>query len=623
MDTDMIYMSGNGKILGVYAQGDLIKVFGPPYSSPSVFECKLMLAESVTRHTVFRQKQVACWTVELEENGNTFAAVTDFAYSEAPCLVRRVTSTKRISLRLQPFNGNKEQLHYETVSYVDNKTVILFKTKNGNPVYNDYPLPFPQFFNIIVRGDAEVKSVGEFTYDIAVQGTADIIIVGGPSYPECDQNTLHVTKLSYEQMLEETKKWWAQVFGTVTALDVVPANMPRREELIYAIESTVINILVQQGTEGSVIAGEPFPLGYVRDQYGVCMCMLKLGLHKQARKMLQFYIAVYRHNGCILNAQGVGVKGLFHFAENDKTEITGYLLLQFFKYAQLTGDYDVIRENIDFLYWLYLQQETQIHNGMLPFNGDETYIAGGLLPRDVLNDGSAEATMLFVLSGHALIDFLQTSDISDKYDLDKMENTVNAVEKEYLNNFIIDGKYTLNNPRRLEGLAQPEYRYGVCLNMGIGDCDFFGWTKLCEGDVYLCPKCISHGKKMQRKYDLYHLPSALLLPAYVSSPYPGKDIITGYLQELVDKMKKDGYVYSDDAHKKNIGYDYGLLLYNLVLYDMDGKEMVYNKVLDLMDDVGTWSERYIESRFDGVRFRPWESGINVDALIEYAIWLGK
>ena len=308
MDTDMIYMSGNGKILGVYEEGDLIRVFGPPYSSPSVFECKLVLPDTATRNTVSREHQVACWTVALEEEGNKFASITDFAYTETPCLVRRVVSTKIVRMCLRPFNGNNEQLHYETFSRDNNETVILFKTKNGNPVYNDYPLPFPQFFKIIIKGDADVKKTDAFTYDIEVLGTADVIIVGGPSYPECDQNALHIGQISYDQMLAETRKWWADVFSTVTALDMVPANMPRREELIYAIESTVINILVQQGAEGSVIAGEPFPLGYVRDQYGVCMCMLKLGLKKQARRMLQFYIDVYRHSGYILNAQAVGVR---------------------------------------------------------------------------------------------------------------------------------------------------------------------------------------------------------------------------------------------------------------------------------------------------------------------------
>lgn len=617
MDTNAIYMSGNGQILGVYNKGDIMRVFGPPYSSPSVFECKFILPDDITRSTVERKKQVACWTVNMEKNGEKLASVTDFAYPDKPCLVRKVTTLQNITMRLMPYGNNKDLFHYETLLRDDNKTEVLFKTKNGNHVYNDYPLPFPQFFKVVISGDATVDKVSEFTYDITVATSAQMLIIGGPSYPECDRNSMEVANLSYEHMLLRATQWWADIFKSVTALDKIPESIPRRKELIYAIESTVINIIVQQSVQGSVIAGEPFPLGYVRDQYGVCMCMLQLGLYKQARNMLQFYIDVFRHNGYILNAQGIGVKGLFHFAENDKTEITGYLLLQFFKYANKTNDYDIICENVDFLYWLYKQQESQLYNGMLPFNGDETYIAGGLMPRDVLNDGSAEATLLFILSGKCLLEYIKNNKLYDNYNVTDMENIIKSTEIEYLNNFVVDGKYILNNPSRIEGLQQPEYRYGVCLNLGEGDCDFFGWTKLCEGEVYLCPKCIANGRKMQRTYKLYNLPSALLLPAYVDSSYPGKDIITSYINELICRMQRDGYVYSNEENKKNIGYDYGLLLYNLVTFDMDGKEMVYNKLLDLMDEVGTWSERYIEDKFDGVRFRPWESAINVDALIEY------
>ena len=36
------------------------------------------------------------------------------------------------------------------------------------------------------------------------------------------------------------------------------------------------------------------------------------------------------------------------------------------------------------------------------------------------------------------------------------------------------------------------------------------------------------------------------------------------------------------------------------------------------DDVGTWAERYIDNKPAGVRFRSWESAINIDALIKYA-----
>ena len=41
-----------------------------------------------------------------------------------------------------------------------------------------------------------------------------------------------------------------------------------------------------------------------------------------------------------------------------------------------------------------MAQKKHLVLDMLPLNGDETHVTGGLLPGSALNDGSAEATML-------------------------------------------------------------------------------------------------------------------------------------------------------------------------------------------------------------------------------------
>lgn len=74
MDTNAIYIAGNGKILGVYEKGDITRVFGLPYSAPSVFECKLSLPESMQREIVQRQRKAAIWNIALvEENAVKYA----------------------------------------------------------------------------------------------------------------------------------------------------------------------------------------------------------------------------------------------------------------------------------------------------------------------------------------------------------------------------------------------------------------------------------------------------------------------------------------------------------------------------------------------------------------------
>lgn len=622
MNSSAVYMIGNGRMCAAFCNGDMLQCFGPPYSSPSVFESHLIHPASYHRSPVSRISQCGIWQLELRSERAMIARITDFALPEEPCLIRHVESTEQICIRLQPFGNDVTKLHYEEIARLPGETRILFKTRNGNAIYNDYPLPFPQFFSVVIRGDADVRTAGPFSYDIFIHGAVDLLSIGGPSYPECDASTARLAGVPYQELFAGTRHWWSQLFDTIPILKNIPASLPRRDELIAAIESTVVNLTVQQSWEGGVMAGYAYHLGYVRDQYGVCMAMLRLGMRTQARRMLQFYINVFRENQQILNAQGMGVSGLFHFAENDSTEIPGYLLLQFFQYADLTGDTEILNGNSDLLIWLYKRQISQLKGNMMPFNGDETYIAGGLLPRDVINEGSAEATMLLILSGKALLDFLerraaQGAPFETPSFLRKMRETLERVELEYPANFAAGGRYALNNPARLLHAEQPLYRYGVCMNLGSGECDFFGWTKRCENGAYVCPRCLSRGVLPQRTDAIYHLPSALLMPAYLRFEGLDRRIIADYLQQLTEELAQHGHVYSDKAARKNVGYDYGLLLCNLVRYHLPGAQLVYHKLLDLLDEAGAWAEYYVADQPSGTRYRPWESGINIDALLEY------
>lgn len=619
MGTHAIYMTGNGIMAAGYREGDFVQIFGPPYSAPSLFASEFVAPKQLKRGEPYHTPCAGIWHIDLKAEDKAVGTITDFVVPEEACLVRRFETAQPLCMRLHPMQKGCSDFHYEALEEAEHGTEILIKTKNGNAVYNDYPLPYPQFYTLLVRGDASVERPAAFTYDVCVTGKAEMLLIGGPSYPECIEATERLRTISYEALLEKTTDCWKEIFNDVAVLREIPPHMPKREVLCKAIEDTVINIVVQQAQQGGVLAGYAYHMGYVRDQFGVCMAMLKLGLNKRARRMLQFYIDVFRHNGKILNAQAMGVDGMFHFAENDDSEITGYLLLQFFRYAQLTGDVKLLLDNVDFLQWLYDRQRSQLFNGTLPFNGDETYIAGGLLPRDVINDGSAEATMLFILSGHALVDFLAKYHLDQTGKLGRMRRTLQEVEAGYTGHFVVDGKYTLNDPTRTEGMELPKYRYGVCMNLGQTEgCDFFGWTQLSEGDVYLCPCCRNRRSYPKKRNELFHLPSALLMPAYLDAYLLDRELVTDYLQKLVEALEKDGHIYSDEANKKNVGYDYGLLLYNLVRHDMPGKRLVYDKLLSLLDETGAWSEYYVEDRHAGTRYRPWESGINIDALITYA-----
>ena len=648
-DTELVYMSGNGLVFGIYSYGDMLRFAGPPYSSPELLALTMPPELKNGRVEISHRPKAGIWdTFMRRDAGNAADAaavkLTDFAPPDFPCVVRHVEAAGPVTMKLRGCRGS-EAFHYE-IPFDENRAEegIFFKTRSGNYVYNDYPLPFPQFIRVLLRGDFAVRRVAPFEYEITVKSAADVIFCCGRDYPECVENAERIYGIDTAKLVADTVDYWGEIFRRAESHTErrIAADFPHREALLGAVEDTVINIIAQQSREGGVLAGGPFPLGYVRDQFGVTMCLLRLGLFEEARKVLRFYIDTFRSCGRVLNAQGLGVRGLFHFAENDCSEITGYLLLQFFRYLRATGDRELLTENADFLFWLCERQLSQLEKGMMPFNGDETYIAGGLLPRDVINEGSAEATALFILSGRALLDFMAAEGLAAQtFSAETLENALQAAERAYIGHFVPGGTYTLNCPGRLENAScganaavpagrpvnasrsanqslEPRFRIGVCLNHGRGDCDFFGWTERMPNGTYVCPKCAARGDIPARNKVASRLPSALLMPAYIGSDYPGDEYVRPYIEGILAKLLRDGHFYSREDRKQNIGYDYGLLLFNVIKYGLPGGGEIFRKLLALRDGVGAWSERYIDDEPEGARFRPWESAINLDAMVAFA-----
>jgi hypothetical protein len=632
-DDRLIYMTGNGRIAASFLNGNYYEIYGPPYSSPSLFSSRF--GEGAAAGSPRRLGRAPVWQVPLTDAFGGNGSVTDFAAAELPVLVRRFswTGDRPLEMTLCGAAGQLEfMLPYvhpaglsgDTERFADAGSPVLIKSKRGNYVYNDYPLPFPQFFVVRASGDVSVERCGEFDLRFRVTGEACITLTGGPDYPDVCANyqkLLESTAAGGEKLtdklLADVYSHWEHVFDRVTCLKELPAELPCRADLIEAIEAAVIGILVQQGAEGGVLAGHPFHLGYVRDQYGVAEGLISLGLVPEARKVLGFYADIFRKCGKILNAQGIGVPGLFHFAENDASEITGYLLLQFFRYLDVSGDTAFLEDNTDFLRWLFERQAGTMRAGELPFNGDETYIACGLLGRDAVSDGSAEATLLFIRSGLRLADFLVEHGVPQT-ETDRIRTLVEEAERGFSAHFIRDGRYCVNDPDTSDLFMEP-WRYGVCMA-----CGYFGWTQLTRERSYLCPHCLAAGKVRVKIDCPVSLPSSLLMPAYLGADLPEiRDSVVNEITRMLAEFDRTGHAYSVPEGRINVGYDYGLLLCNMLHYGISGAERIYRRILAMRDGVGMYSETYIEGKPTGTRFRPWETAINVDALLKFArSWRG-
>ena len=616
--TGAMHCLGNGEYC-VYQDGMEIKsIFGPSYSSPSYLQ--LNLKDKNIAVTSTRLPGSAVWKHVLKLNGEKIAEITDFIDSELPVFVRNIVASKSFVLDLGIL---KDPL----VTVIDNSTdfsgkassALMVHKDRGLPIYGVYSYPYEQFQQIVVRESASLNKNNESDrYELNIgSGQSEIYLIGGPLYQESVENADQILALSYKELYHRTLNSWEEFTKRrVDFASRLTNKNPDKQLILEQIDNVAVLLKTQQSSEGAVLAGHFYPLGYVRDQYGVSRGFLALGYYEEAKKILDFYWQIWRKFGILHNAQAIGVPGIFHIHENDEVELTGYLIIQAFDYLNKTNDSQFVKTIYPMLRWAWNAQKRNLVKNMLPFNGDETYVAGGILPRTTLNDGSAESTLLFVQSGRLLLPFMRNNNLGSTDSIQSDEKLMLTVASHYGDNFIQEGKIVANNPLRMSIKEMPEFRHGVCAG-GHG----VVYTRKDKNGNYLCPKCYLE-KKVFPNYERksFYIPSIALTPKYIGSDLISEKLLRQNIEVIKNSYLKSGQISSRQGLNTVIGYEYGFLLYALSKYHDPLANQVFKDAMSVVDESGAWVEYYQNGKPMGCRYRPWESAINIEAIIEYALY---
>lgn len=614
-----VHCLGNGRLC-VYGQGpNIIQLFGPSYSTTTIGG---MALESKTATCVSRRVPgAAIWEHRIRLNGAVVAVITDFVDSELPCFIRHVNATVPITFVFRPEAGLRVASKESTFGKASAKGSLLVETPIGRPCvpFGNYPIPFA-FFHQFTWRDAVAGNYDATRREASFvfgPGQGTLFVTGGPELDACLAHMDAALDASYGSLLTRTRAWWADF--TAKGRDFgkeLPPDIPQRERLVQVLDDTAVQIKAQQAAEGGVLAGYPYHLGYVRDQYGTARGLAALGHLDMCRDILDFYFRVFDAFGAIHNAQAFGIPGLFHVHENDEVEITGYITLQAFDYLARTGDVAFLKRIFPMLDWAWTVQQRNLVKGMLPFNGDETYVAGGLLPRSALNDGSAEATMLFVDSGAMLADFAEQQDLWDQTRIEQARQVLQQTRDAFRVNFWRNERLITNNPERCaDDTALPKVRHGVCES-----CVTVQWTLRTDAGRYVCTDCLSKPPLPKVAPQIYTLQSVSLTPLYFHSPLFKQEELRPQVEVIVHAYQESGKLPSRPDSEVSVGYDYGLVLYALTELGDPRAKNLYEKTLSLADDTGAWAEYYRNHEPFNTRCRPWESAINVEALLH---WIEK
>ena len=614
--TEALHCLGNGQYC-VYQDGVEIKsLFGPTYSSPSYLQLNLKDKNITVLST--RLPGSAIWEHILSRNGEKIAEITDFVDSELPVFVRKIVAFKSFTLDLDILKDLHINLLDNSSDYSGTSAALLIHKDRGLPIYGVYEHPYEQFHQVILRNSASLHKNDEINrYDINIGiGQSEIYFIGGPFYQECVENSAKIVSLHYKDLENRTLKNWGDFTKRRTDFATrISDKNPNKQRILEQIDNISVLLKTQQSDEGAVLAGDFYHLAYVRDQYGVSRGFLALGYYEEAKKILDFYWQIWQKFGLLHNAQAIGVPGIFHIHENDEVEQTGYLILQAFDYLKKTNDINFVKTIFPMLQWAWNVQKKNLVKNMLPFNGDETYVAGGILPRTTLNDGSAESTLLFIQSGQLLLPFMKEYKLWSKDSIQTDEKLKLRIANQYMDNFILEGKIVANNPSRMSIAEMPAFRHGVC----AGDHGVV-YTKKDKNGNYLCPKCILEKKEFpayERKS--FYIPSIALTPLYIGSDLIPEQLLRQNIDAIKNNYLKSGQISSRPGGNLVIGYEYGFLLYALSKYNDPLADQVFKDAMSVVDETGAWVEYYKDGKPMGCRYRPWESAINIEAIIEYAL----
>jgi hypothetical protein len=253
---------------------------------------------------------------------------------------------------------------------------------------------------------------------------------------------------------------------------------------------------------------------------------------------------------------------------------------------------------------------------LLPFNGDETYVAGYFYPRSGLLQGSADTTLAYIEAGKWLAEFAVQEKLWTKEHANEQLKHVLQAKEAYRKYFLDKDRIWANAPDREKMTELPRFRHGVC----EGRCGWFGWTERNKNGRYVCPQCLADKDLPPEHPEKMEVNSVGLLPAYLRSEILTKEERKSLMDHVLTQKVGTGHIPSVPGTEGCVGYDPGLTLLNLKSIGHPAAKAAYERTLRMLDPAGAWNEYYEASdhpRPNCCRCRPWETGVNAEAVIEY------
>lgn len=623
IDDGSIFPIGNGEIL-IYEKGpNIINVFGPPYSAPSNPQIYFDEEKRTLKVESKREKNTAIWHHYVYMDDTLIAQMMDYIIPDKGVFIREMDVKKELNFKVGAPSPNTYSMknYFSYLKDVKAKAVLI-KTLKGSTFFANDPIAEEHSLFIVATGNIDMPDSINGTFNIKIKpGKSSLILSGSKTLPQTVANTESVLVNTKSPWLEQSRKYWHDFSSRRLKFEsMIPAGHPLKDTLLDAIDGVSVLIKCQQSSTGGVMAGHFYNLAYVRDQSGVLRGLLALGYTPEAKAILNFWIRKFNLFGNLVNAEGMGNDVARLFFINDEVEVPAYIIQNCFEYYDYTKDNAFLKQSFPMMEWAFEIQLKHLVEGMTEFSGDETYIAGGAFPGGLVYQGSAESTLLFITGGEKLLAWAAKQGLWKGAKLENYRQKVAFARKKYKDNFMDAGKLYANNPLREKIAGMPRFRFGYCeVHSEKQKTPNMTWVEKEPKGRYICADCRT---KELPEYNLdreklYSLNSVNLIPLYIKSDLFTTKEIEAIVKPGIELFKTTGFVPSNVEGNRSLGYDYGLFLYNMVKLNDPLKEQMLRKTLSVLDPTGAWVEYYDNDKPFNCRSRPWESAINIEAVIEY------
>lgn len=415
-----------------------------------------------------------------------------------------------------------------------------------------------------------------------------------------------VVKVDYRNTLKDlsdTIKYWTDWSNYRAS---VKTSEPWFDDLLDAAK---IWCKVQQSVHGVFTPMIFYSDAYVRDCNGPLRLFLRLGMFKEVQGVLEFFkkAAVYNRLNNV-NEPYSGVNNIRldvdNFPEDSdidwsqvdpgKAEIPSWIILWNWWYFVQTGDAAYIEQNWSFLVRCLESQKKSVY-GFICFHGDETYKYLGV--KDFTG-----------VDRHDYVSMFET----DKGTYSSFESTV-------LFMYAFDAMRSIAlKLGKVDSLKLMEASFEHMLK-GVEQA-FWDSTDNCYRMAYG-----GESEKLENPHAI-----VLSTPCWLDAFVPAKQCILDHerkkasWQKSLDFLEKEGWINASPYLPVTDGHLPGFMLSGAAIYEPAMITYILEKVKRLATPAGGFAEYYSSYNAEGARgyhgkawgrLRPWESGINLEAMI--------